>query len=278
MAPAVCAVDGCKGSNCRRGLCNKHFREAASGRRPLPEPLKVFKKSVDVCTIQNCASVAEAKGLCSKHYQRFRRGYLTDEEASSRKHRRGPAVCTIDGCEDTHRARGYCYNHWYRWRHGMPMDKRVRIKRTADDLRYRNEAGQKQCVGCFEWHEESSYVRGSTSPDGLQSYCTTCRSRRQRTARLKRHYGLTIEGVDALLADQNHECLICGVGITNKNCHVDHAHSCCPGKTTCGRCVRGLLCSHCNTGLGAFKDSPEILGRAADYLLSWPLRGNRPAA
>ena len=32
--------------------------------------------------------------------------------------------------------------------------------------------------------------------------------------------------------------------------NVDHAHTCCPGKESCGDCIRGIVCFRCNTGLG----------------------------
>lgn len=53
------------------------------------------------------------------------------------------------------------------------------------------------------------------------------------------------------------ECTICGV---KENLVVDHCH-----KTNK---IRGLLCNHCNRGLGHFKDDPELLEFAKIYLLS----------
>jgi hypothetical protein len=70
-----------------------------------------------------------------------------------------------------------------------------------------------------------------------------------------------------MLAAQDHKCAICGdpiirgrrgAGIGQHGLHIDHCHN--------GGGVRGLLCEHCDRGLGQFKDSPEILDAAAKYL------------
>jgi len=47
---------------------------------------------------------------------------------------------------------------------------------------------------------------------------------------------------------------------------VDHNHACCPGRKSCGECVRGLLCSNCNKALGLVRDSVETLRNMIEYV------------
>jgi len=81
----------------------------------------------------------------------------------------------------------------------------------------------------------------------------------RRTAALKR-YGLSVEQYDDILASQGGCCAICKA-TENKNgrsLFVDHCHD-------TGR-VRGILCYKCNTGLGSFADSPDLIQKALSYL------------
>lgn len=81
----------------------------------------------------------------------------------------------------------------------------------------------------------------------------------KRCALLKR-YGLTVEQRDAL----GTACHICGAVelVTKKGrrykLHVDHCHE--------TKKVRGLLCHHCNTGLGQFKHDVALMQKAIRYL------------
>ena len=108
--------------------------------------------------------------------------------------------------------------------------------------------------------------------------CPDCRAkhdqvRKARDARGKkfRQYGITEADYDRMLADQGGGCRFCGTTqahptICPYDFHIDHDHSCCPGTRSCGRCVRFLLCYLCNPGLGYFRDNPQVLRAAADYL------------
>jgi hypothetical protein len=92
--------------------------------------------------------------------------------------------------------------------------------------------------------------------------------RHRRKSVLKRRYNMTLEQFDALLASQGGVCAICRNPPTDPRGfrpHVDHDHA--TGK------VRGVLCWKCNSGLGSFRDSPDLLAAAIAYLG----RGRQPS-
>jgi hypothetical protein len=76
---------------------------------------------------------------------------------------------------------------------------------------------------------------------------------------LKTRYGIGLTEFDDMVERQNHKCAICQNVFTEDNdACVDHNHQ--TGKT------RQLLCSFCNSGLGYFRDNPQILLEAKTYL------------
>ena len=89
---------------------------------------------------------------------------------------------------------------------------------------------------------------------------------------LRTKHNLSLERYREILAAQDGKCAICAADhpadIRARRFHVDHDHKCCPGRKSCGQCVRGLLCRACNTALGNFQDDIDRLMSAAAYLMA----------
>jgi Recombination endonuclease VII len=95
----------------------------------------------------------------------------------------------------------------------------------------------------------------------LHAYRKEYRKRRKvedRDAHLRRTFGFSTAGYEALLAAQGGGCAICGRVPGTAALHVDHDH-------LIGE-IRGLLCVGCNNALGQFKDDVGLLQRATSYL------------
>jgi len=99
---------------------------------------------------------------------------------------------------------------------------------------------------------------------------------------LRSKHKLTLVEYNALYSKQGGCCAICTAPLVRAydpdspgagkrgpqpgGAHIDHDHACCPGQRSCGRCVRGLLCARCNTGIAAFRDNAVLMRAAADYV------------
>jgi hypothetical protein len=154
--------------------------------------------------------------------------------------------------------------------------------------------GGKICVRCDIEKNYSDFSKDASKLDGYASECKSCKSarvkkyniangglRRKKSPEvalrdslsyakrsLKKFANISTEEVNTLymdaLSSQNGVCAICRKPESASNQHglkrlaFDHDHA-------TGR-FRGLLCGNCNMGLGKFKDDPEILQRAIEYL------------
>jgi hypothetical protein len=72
---------------------------------------------------------------------------------------------------------------------------------------------------------------------------------RRRETTIKRRYGLSPEQLKELLTSQGNCCAICNKSFDETKPHIDHCHE--------TQKVRGVLCSRCNTALGAWGDTLE---------------------
>lgn len=160
----------------------------------------------------------------------------------------------------------------------------------------------RQCKWCHELKPESEFYRAPNKKDGLRSECVACtkaarrewyernrearieyvtqwkrenhervaerergyrkknperRALQMRRLHLRRHFGMTLDDYELMFTVQDGRCAICGdQPQQGRPLHIDHA----------GDVIRGLLCVRCNNGLGQFKDQPELLLLAAEYV------------
>lgn len=102
------------------------------------------------------------------------------------------------------------------------------------------------------------------SVNGYTNYACRCiqcsesyrNAKRERD--LRNRYGITQAEFLDLRQGQGNKCAICFSGFGDRPGSVDHDHA--TGQ------VRGVLCSACNTGLGAVRDDPERLMNLIRYL------------
>ena len=160
--------------------------------------------------------------------------------------------------------------------------RRVRTQRGTDRMtrayaRYTPPVSGPISRYCYDCGQHLSEEKFSPSQHLLKGghkvgYCKLCRGKRAQLERKKypdaergrlyrRKYGISVKGYEQMVQNQNGRCAICGTIKPNEKRRflcIDHDH-----KT--GR-VRALLCTHCNRGLGCFRDSAETIQRAKDYL------------
>lgn len=111
------------------------------------------------------------------------------------------------------------------------------------------------------WHGPTVYRALKT-----RGYLGACeRSDEDRLAARLRRYSLTPVEFDRMMTAQGHACAICHVPFVGPVFSIDHDHECCQ-VGSCGRCVRGILCTACNTAIGKLGDDPDRLRSAAEYL------------
>lgn len=129
-------------------------------------------------------------------------------------------------------------------------------KRIAKRVGISIDAGGQECTYCGTYRPYTDYGESTTNNSGYVGICTRCRT-------------LRVHNVDPeWFYSREQVCESCGVSRSRNgnNLAIDHDHSCCPGKKSCGNCVRGLLCAECNFIAGISKDNPEVLRNVAKYL------------
>lgn len=187
------------------------------------------------CRLDDCDSPQHTRSLCARHAERER---ITGDPETPLVRQKNTGPCSFQDCDEPMRKSGLCVSHYSQQRAGVPLR----------PLRRWTPLGS-PCLIC-----------GSAVPTG-KGRRTVCGAACQSALHRLRKYGVTPEEYAAALRDG---CTICHRIYDALS--VDHDHSCCPGASSCGECVRGFLCRQCNWALGLFRDDPASLVRAAQYL------------
>lgn len=126
-------------------------------------------------------------------------------------------------------------------------------KRTID-----YSAEEIRCKGCDRKlpKTEEFFYTYKKSPWGFRPRCRSCMRRKSMNNHYNVRYNLSLEDVENIKVSKDNQCEICSNDV--ERLVVDHDHS--TGD------FRGILCDRCNTGLGNFKDSPQLLINAIGYL------------
>lgn len=91
--------------------------------------------------------------------------------------------------------------------------------------------------------------------NGLDSWCRACRATYRNGINRGKFRNVISDSHLLDIKASVTECVICG---SVEPLVVDHDHI--------TGAVRGMLCNHCNRGLGHFRDDPMLLEFAAQYL------------
>lgn len=172
-----------------------------------------------------------------------------------KRRERAKEPCSFEDCKNgmSFKKTGLCWGHQRQLSLGYELAPIVPASRNMRKIK----EGTKWCRVCERWLEFSLFSPAKGLAGGLAGMCRRCDTGRR--------YGITAIQYEIMLEAQDGKCLICELN-GDRVLYVDHDHSCCPGDTSCGKCIRGLLCQGCNHGLGNFQDNTTYLANAIKYL------------
>ena len=237
-------------------MCAACFVEWSAGRNIPIDQMPVH------CGADGCIGYAVKKGLCDKHYRRLHDHGTTEKIKQISEERRHPEQ----------------KNWYYKKAQGKLCERWQNFWNFVNDIGDRpsprhwleaKDANQLLGPDNFYWREPQLEQKHSANTiEGRREYQRAVRAKEPDYwvgSNLKRYFGLTRDGYDAILAAQGGVCAICKGKETSRRKDgsfqlfaVDHDHE--TGE------IRGLLCVNCNQMLGQARDRPEILLAGACYL------------
>lgn len=217
------------------------------------------------CQVPGCTGPSVARGLCDKHRQRLKKnGHLEQTRPSDW------------GAREKHPL--YDAWSWHKRRNTAAWPERWRSfwlfvedvkERPSKDHTLRRINPDAPWENNWEWREKAFSSKTKDQKAYFAEYQRHYRKAhpwRAKHSSLMKQYGIGLAEYKAMYEAQKGVCAICGLPETMQirgktlELAVDHNHE--TGK------IRALLCSPCNKSIGAMRESPALLRKAADYLES----------
>ncbi len=246
-----------------KGLCRRCYSRLQ--RNGHFEKIKIK----NVCEVEGCNKYVVTHGLCDMHRQRLaRHGHIEQTRPNDWGDRKKHPLYVL-----------WVGHRRYKTKHPLCKEWHERFWEFANEI---NDRPSKEYhlrpidpnhpIGPDNWHWVVNATTGMNSEDQkayLRQWAREDRKRnpdKYKDISLKRQYGISLDDFNKMSEEQQGKCAICRKKETAldprtkqpRELAVDHCHN--KGH------IRGLLCSKCNIGLGAFKDSTELLQTAIDYL------------
>ena len=149
-------------------------------------------------------------------------------------------ICTVENCSKPIWYSYYCESHYRRnvkW--GNPIIERLCFDCATTVVDPKVIGNHFYCVECYELISTYGHLLPLTK------------------GQLSNHKLRRAKAISILLS-QDFKCALCKE--TTNDWRIDHNHLCCSDSkgTSCGRCVRGLLCHTCNLMIGWIEKHPNL--------------------
>lgn len=148
------------------------------------------------------------------------------------------------------------------WRKSYPVEAKARDARARKAFKKKHGMAKSSV-----WNSANPEQKRANDQKWFDENWEQTKALHQGWLRNKK-YCLSPEQYQKMFEEQRGCCAICGTHQSQltRALSVDHDHECCPGDSSCGKCIRGLLCDACNPLLGLSRDRIAILLKAIEYL------------
>lgn len=228
-----CSFEGCRREHHANGLCHSHDMQVRKG-KPL-SPI-IFAKDVP-CSHEECDKPSKVKGLCQNHYgirANLMRKLATAHPCRSCEN--GTAYNKSALCDECKAAK---------------RDTAILDNAANRKARFQDQKGACEVDGCDRIIAANTIRTGTRASRLCVRHAADAGS---KTMDVDSYVKLM--SIDACQACGSSDRLV----VDHRHDHHDHHAKMCPD------CIRGRLCSDCNSALGLLRDSAERVSGLLEYV------------